>query len=74
MSSNREFTRFKKRYLRRERRKIRKEKACPTCRYRVWTERPSPHVCGGCVGGGVFGNWKKRRLWQRVRDFIKYRI
>lgn len=61
-----------KRFLRQERREFRKKHACHNCRYRVWTERPSLDVCSGCVSaGGVFGNWKKRRLWQRVRDFFK---
>lgn len=65
---------FIKRYLREERRKLRKQKACPSCRYRVWEERPRPNPCGGCVcGDGTFTHWKRRRVWQIVRDFLKYK-
>ena len=65
-----------KRYLREERRELRKGRGCYNCRFRVWTERPrSYNPCAGCVyGNGIFGHWKKRRIWQRVRDLIKFKF
>lgn len=62
-----------KKLLKQERRELRKKHACHNCRYRIWEERPRPDPCGGCVGyHGNFNNWKKRKLWQIIRDFFKY--
>lgn len=64
-----------KKLLKQQRRELRKKHACHNCRYRIWTERPlgRHNPCGGCVGYyGNFSNWKKRKLWQIIRDFFEY--
>lgn len=51
-----------------------KVKDCINCRWRVWEERPKGAIdtCGGCVTySGQFLKWKRRKLWQVVRDIIK---
>ena len=49
-------------------------KRCENCRYRVWYERPKKrNPCESCLLIGERYEWKRRRLWQIVRDFIERR-